>query len=180
MAESSDRDGVRVTEAGAGHLDAIAEIYAYAVRTSHATFDLEPPPRSVWAERLAEPNRGLRLLVATTPDGDVAGFARSGRYRPKAAYDTTRETSIYLNGGHTGRGIGAVLYAELLRRVAADGIWLAVAGVAEPNPASTRLHEALGFSRVGTMHQVGRKFDAYWDVTWWQKRLGGEHGPGSH
>jgi L-amino acid N-acyltransferase YncA len=166
-------DGIHVCDAGAEHLDAVAEIYAAAVRTSHVTFDLEPPPRSVWQERLAEHGPGLHLLVATA-DGEVAGFARSSRYRPKAAYDTTRETSVYLDAGHAGRGIGATLYAELLRRVTGDGIWLAVAGVAEPNPASTRLHEALGFERVGTMSQVGRKFGSYWDVTWWQKRLGAD------
>jgi L-amino acid N-acyltransferase YncA len=175
MPSSPALDGVQVTAATPDHLDAIAATYAHAVRHSHATFDLEPPPDSLWtdrlAERLAERARGLHLLVAVA-DGRVAGFARSGRYRPKAAYDTTRETSIYLAQGHEGRGIGTRLYRELLDRVAADGIWLAVAGVADPNPASTRLHEALGFTRVGTMSQVGRKFDTYWDVTWWQKRLG--------
>jgi L-amino acid N-acyltransferase YncA len=172
MAHPSRADnGVEITAAAPAHLDQIAAIYAHAVHTSHATFDLEPPPSSTWADRLAEHGPGLHLLIALV-NGEVAGFARSGRYRPKAAYDTTRETSIYLADGHGGQGIGSALYADLLDRVAGDGIRLAVAGVAEPNPASSRLHEALGFTRVGTMTQVGRKFDAYWDVTWWQRRLG--------
>jgi len=162
---------VEITAAVPEHLDQIAAIYAHAVLTSHATFDLEPPPSSIWADRLGEQGPGLHLVVALV-DGEVTGFARSGRYRPKAAYDTTRETSIYLAEDRGGRGIGSALYADLLDRVTGDDIRLAVAGVAEPNPASSRLHTALGFTRVGTMTQVGRKFDAYWDVTWWQKRLG--------
>jgi L-amino acid N-acyltransferase YncA len=172
MADHSRADnGVEIAAAGPEHLDQVAAIYAHAVHTSHATFDLEPPPSSTWADRLAVHGPGLHVVVALV-NGEVAGFARSSRYRPKAAYDTTRETSIYLADGRGGGGIGSALYADLLDRVACDGIWLAVAGVAEPNPASTRLHEALGFTRVGTMTEVGRKFDSYWDVTWWQKRLG--------
>lgn len=170
MAPSQLADRVTIVEATVDHLDPIADIYAAAVRASHATFDLEPPPRTTWEERLAETSPGLHLLVAVV-DGGVAGFARGARYRPKAAYDTTRETSIYLGDGFGGRGIGTALYSELLGRVAGDGIWLAVAAVADPNPASTRLHEAMGFTRVGTMTQVGRKFGSYWDTTWWQKRL---------
>ena len=33
------------------------------------------------------------------------------------------------------------------------------------------LHEKFGFTLVGVMHEVGRKFDRYWDVAWYERRL---------
>ncbi len=54
----------------------------------------------------------------------------------------------------------------------ADGIHLVVAAVALPNPASLALHAACGFEEVGVMREVGRKFDAWIDVLWLEKRLG--------
>jgi phosphinothricin acetyltransferase len=49
---------------------------------------------------------------------------------------------------------------------------VAVAGVAEPNEASTRLHVGRGFTRVGRFSGVGTKFGRAWDVTWYQRSLG--------
>jgi phosphinothricin acetyltransferase len=46
-----------------------------------------------------------------------------------------------------------------------------VAGVSLPNPASLSLHERFGFGPVGVFHAVGRKFDTFWDVAWFERRL---------
>ncbi len=61
------------------------------------------------------------------------------------------------------------MYGDLLDRLVADGIHLAVAGIALPNPASVALHRAFGFEDVGVMREVGRKFDRWLDVLWLQK-----------
>jgi len=53
----------------------------------------------------------------------------------------------------------------------ADGMHCAVAVVAEPNPASVALHESLGFALVGTLPEVGRKFDRWVDTRWYHLRL---------
>ncbi len=64
------------------------------------------------------------------------------------------------------------MYGDLLDRLVADGVHLAVAGTALPNPASVALHRAFGFEDVGVMRGVGRKFDRWLDVLWMQKPLG--------
>ena len=38
--------------------------------------------------------------------------------------------------------------------------------------ASVALHEKLGFSKVGQLKEVGRKFDQWIDVGYWQKIFG--------
>ena len=40
-----------------------------------------------------------------------------------------------------------------------------------PNPASERLHEAMGFADVGVYRHVGHKLGAWRDVRWYQRPL---------
>jgi phosphinothricin acetyltransferase len=162
----------RIADARAHHLDQIATIYADVVRTSPATFDLEPPAIERWQEALAQadPGAGRFLLVAL--DGDrVLGYAKSGPHKQRAAYDSTCETSAYVAGDARGNGVGTALYSRLFELLDASPLRLAVAGITEPNEASTALHLSFGFRRVGTFEGVGVKFGKPWSVTWYQRPL---------
>jgi L-amino acid N-acyltransferase YncA len=152
-------------------LQDIAAIYNHEIVSSTATFDLEPPTPSYWEDRLAGKHPGDHLLVAVDEDQDVVGYAYSWSYRPRPAYHLTRETSIYLDPSVRGRGIGGRLYPALLDAMAGSGVHTAVALVALPNPGSAALHRACGFQHVGTMREVGFKFDRWVDVEWYQKLL---------
>jgi phosphinothricin acetyltransferase len=152
-------------------LVAVAAIYAHSVLTSTATFDLVEPSPSYWKARLKSRTVGDHFLVAC--DGDeVLGFGYSGMFRPRPAYARTRETSVYVEAGATGTGLGTLLYNELLDLLRQDKVHLVVAVVAQPNPASNALHRSLGFTEVGTLDEVGFKFGRYISQTWWQLRLG--------
>lgn len=157
------------------HVAGVARLYAREAQEGFATFDVEGLPEPVWEQRRCSTSPGDALLVALdTDDGTdsaVVGFAWSHAYRPKPAYASTRETTVYVEPAASGRGVGGALYAALLERVSAAGVHLVVAGIAEPNPASTRMHQRAGFTEVGTMREVGHKLGHYRDVTWWQRRL---------
>lgn len=136
----------------------------------HCTFDTEPwsvKQKQAWFDAFQADNP-YRLLVARA-GSQLLGYAHSGAWRPKKAYQVTAETTVYLHPDAAGQGLGARLLRELLATLAAAGVERAVAGVAQPNPASDRLHAALGFARVGTFERVGHKFGRHWDVTWWQR-----------
>lgn len=152
-------------------LTAIADIYSHAVETSTATFDMEAPDLDYWRARIDGQHPGDHLLVATDEDDDVVGYAYSWSYRPRPAYATTRETSIYLDESVRGQGVGKLLYPALLQTMAISGVHTAVALVALPNPASERLHVFSGFEKVGQLRQVGFKFDQWIDVAWYQRML---------
>jgi phosphinothricin acetyltransferase len=160
----------QVRPAAAPDLAGVAAIYDEQVRGSVATFDLEPPPVSHWAHRLGSTEPGDHFLVADD-GGAVIGFAYSSAYRSRPGYRLTRETTVYLSEDARGHGLGRRLYDDLLDRVSADGMHVVLAGVALPNPASVALHEACGFEHVGTMREVGRKFDRWLDTAWYQKLL---------
>jgi phosphinothricin acetyltransferase len=81
------------------------------------------------------------------------------------------EVTVYLAPHAGGRGIGTLLYTALFEALAEEDVHRAYAGVAQPNEASTRLHERFGFRHVGTYREVGRKFGRYWDVAWYEKDL---------
>lgn len=151
-------------------LATIAGLYEHEVRAGYATFDLEARSLSAWRDRLASTERGDHLLVAEV-DGGVCGYASSSAYRPKAGYRHTRETTIYLAPEAQGQGVGRQMYDDLLGRLVADGVHLALAGIALPNPASLALHRATGFEQVGVMREVGRKQDRWIDVLWLQRLL---------
>ena len=159
--------GLNIVGATEEHLPAIAAIYSEAAAKDHATFDVEGPPVNWW-RKVPEHEE---LLVAVD-DGDVLGFAKSGRFKDRPGYDSTRETSAYVHSDHRGKGVGNALYTELLRRLeATDGLLMAVAGVTQPNPASEALHRSHGFTEVGTFADVGVKFGRAWSVRWYQRRL---------
>jgi L-amino acid N-acyltransferase YncA len=120
---------------------------------------------------VAEVDAAVAGAAADVTVGAVLGFAYSGWFRPRPAYGRTRETSIYLHRGARGQGLGQALYRDLLDRLRGDGMHLAVAVVAQPNPASVALHEGLGFDVVGTFSEIGEKFGHYVDTRWYQLRL---------
>jgi L-amino acid N-acyltransferase YncA len=161
----------RIVAAGPEHLGQVAAIYADAARTSVSTFDLDGPPVAYWQDKLTGAGVGDHFLTAVTDAGSVLGFAYSGWFRTRPAYGGTRETSIYLHRDARGQGLGRRLYDDLLARLRGDGMHLGVAVVAQPNPASVALHEAVGFELVGTFTEIGEKFGRYVDTRWYQLRL---------
>jgi phosphinothricin acetyltransferase len=149
------------------------DMYNQYVKDTHFTFDLEPmtmEARREWFTHYGPIGRH-RLLVAVA-DGAVIGYACSSQWRPRAAYDTSVETSVYLAPDAVGRGAGTRLYAELFKSLEVEDIHRAYAGISLPNPASVALHERFGFKRVAHFTEQGRKFGRYWDVAWYEKPFG--------
>jgi len=99
----------------------------------------------------------------------VKGYAGTTRFRPKAAYETTVETTVYCAPEAVGKGMGVRLYSELFARLKSEDIHRFVAGYALPNAASEALHRRFGFKVVGVFSENGRKFGKYWDVCWTER-----------
>ncbi|MCA6094864.1 N-acetyltransferase family protein [Streptomyces sp. SCA3-4] len=168
----SSTAGVRIRPAATADLDELTEIYNHYVVHTPITFDIEPvtaAARRAWLE--ARPAAGRHRLLVAEEAGKVLGYAASGPFRDKQAYETSVETSVYLAPHATGRGLGALLYGALFDALAGEDVHRAYAGVTQPNAASMRLHERFGFRPVGVFEGVGRKFGSYWDVAWLEKRL---------
>ncbi len=155
-------------------------IYAPFVTGSAISFEAVPPTGSEFADRIARYSSRHAFLVADD-DGTVAGFAYACPHRERAAYRWTAETSVYVDPGRHGRGIGTALYEQLLSLLRSQGIRLALGGVTLPNDASIALHRRCGFLQIGVYPSVGWKAGAWRDVAWLVCDLDPEadHRPGS-
>lgn len=161
-----------IRPARADDLPRLTEIYNHYVAETAITFDVTPfsvEDRRSWLD--AHPDSGPHRLLVAIDDGTLVGYATSGPFRTKQAYETSVEVSVYLAPEATGRGLGGGLYERLFDTLKTEDVHRAYAGVALPNPASLRLHRRFGFRDIGVYEEVGRKFGQYWDVAWLEKRL---------
>jgi phosphinothricin acetyltransferase len=143
-------DPVTVRTAEESDLSQITAIYNDYIRNTSITFDLEPmslDQRREWMGHYASGGRH-RLLVATR-GATVLGYACSSRVRPKAAYLTSVETSIYCLAEETGKGIGKALYRGLFESLRGEDLHRAYACITLPNDPSVAFHKSFGFREVG-------------------------------
>lgn len=152
----------------------LLRIYNHYVCNSHVTFDtgpLEAADRRGWIESFSTQGPH-RLFVAEAP-GRVLGYACSTPLRPKPAYDTSVETTVYVDPACTGRGLGRRLYTSLMEALQRESVHRAYGIIALPNGASVSLHESLGFMHVGTLSEAGYKFGRYRDIALFERRFRG-------
>ena len=161
-----------VRAATADDADAIAQIYAPIVRDTAISFEETPPDADEFVRRmLTRPRLPWLLAESSGPDRSVLGYAYGSQHRSRASYRWSVDCSVYVNTGARGHGVGRVLYSMLFDELRALAYVSLFAGVTQPNPASTRLHQALGFRPVGTYERTGHKHGHWHDVTWWQLDL---------
>jgi phosphinothricin acetyltransferase len=157
LAERRDAPGIRA-------------IYNRFVAESTALFDLVPRTLDEQVEWIDEHSGGHPAVVAVAGD-DVVGFGSLSPFKPRPAYATTVENSVYLLEEYQGRGIGTRVLDELIRLAQAHGFHSIIARITGDNDASIALHASCGFVLVGTEREVGRKFGRWLNVVEMQRML---------
>ncbi|HEX8640377.1 MAG TPA: GNAT family N-acetyltransferase [Allosphingosinicella sp.] len=160
---------MRLRLATSADATAIAAIYAPYVTDTVVSFETEAPGVAEMRRRIEAGGELYPWFVAEA--GGLLGYASASAFRTRAAYRFTVETSVYLAREAVGRGIGRRLYQQLLETVETQGFTQAVGAISLPNPASIRLHEALGFAHAGTYRDVGFKLGGWHSVGLWQRAL---------
>ncbi|HVE94774.1 MAG TPA: GNAT family N-acetyltransferase [Acidimicrobiales bacterium] len=147
---------------------AIRDIYNPEVMGSTVTFDLVPRTLADQQAWIAE-HSGAHPAVVAEVDGVVAGFGSLSPYRPRPAYSTSVEDSVYVHPEHQGRGVGRGLLESLVGLASDHGFHAVFARIVGGHEASIALHEKCGFATVGTEREVGRKFNQWLDVVVMEK-----------
>lgn len=151
-------------------LHAIVDILNYYVKNDACIFQVEP-------YSVAEIDIKFQSILSDYPfyvaelESKVIGFTYGARWRDKPAYAKSVETTIYIHPDYKQSGIGKPLYQKLISTLADMGFHLLVAGMTMPNKGSQRLHENLGFEKVGEFKDAGMKFGQWHNVGFWQKLL---------
>jgi phosphinothricin acetyltransferase len=149
---------------------AIAEIYNYYIENTIVTFDEKLVSKMEMEHKILTVSAKYPFIVFEEND-EILGYAYGGDWKPRTAYKYTVESSIYLNPKITHRGIGSLLYTELLKRLIEINIHVVIGGISLPNEASIALHEKFGFKKVAEFNEVGYKFDKWINVGYWELQL---------
>lgn len=149
----------------------IAAIYNYYVLNSHNTFETEAVSSSEMQQRILETLALPLPWLVSVSSGEVAGYAYASKWKGRCAYQFSVESTIYIDPGQTGKGIGLPLYTGLIEAIRSLSMHAVIGGIALPNEPSIRLHERLGFKKVGHFEQVGYKQNRWIDVGYWQLML---------
>lgn len=123
------------------------------------------------AQRIAAVAEADLPWLVMLEDETLVGYAYATKWRVRAAYRYSVESSIYVAAEHAGQGVGRQLYKALLAQLRERDLHLVIGGIAQPNEASVRLHERLGFQKVAHFSEVGLKFGRWIDVGYWQLKL---------
>jgi L-amino acid N-acyltransferase YncA len=159
-----------IRTATAADAGAIAAIYNHYVTSTTITFEEEAVTQADMASRIASVSAQLPWYVYEH-DGAVTGYAYATPWRVRSAYRFSVETTVYVAPGCARQGIGRQLYSALIDALRCRGIQVVLGGIAQPNPASVALHETLGFEKVAHFKRVGRKFEQWIDVGYWELQL---------
>lgn len=149
---------------------ALRQIYREYIH-SGITFEYHLPSVAAFRQRIRETRRDYPYLVLLV-DEQVVGFAYAHRFRQREAYQWSAELSIYLGRAVQGRGLGSLLYQQLMALLKLQRVQLAYALVTGANQGSLRFHERLGFTSLGIHPKAGYKAGQWLDMHWYQRQLG--------
>ncbi|WP_329886171.1 N-acetyltransferase family protein [Pseudoramibacter faecis] len=161
--------------------EALLAVYAPYVQNTAVTFETAVPAAADFRRRIAATLPRYPYLVARDARG-VAGYAYTGAFVGRAAYDWSAAVSIYLAADRRGRGWGRRLYTALETLSRGQGIANLYACIGMPaeaddpylTDASAAFHAHLGYRPTGTFRRCGYKFARWYDMIWMEKIIG-EH-----
>lgn len=146
------------------------EIYRPYVLHTAITFEYEVPTIVEFTEKMETITAEYPWLVCFH-HGKMVGYAYAAKFRTRAAYQWSPESTIYMATDFQGRGVGRVLYETLFEVLRLQGYYNVYAGLLIPNEKSERLHKSTGFKEVGVYEKVGYKLGKWHDTKWFQLAL---------
>ena len=161
--------------------EALSEIYAPYVTDTAITFEYTAPCKSEFEKRIKNTLVRYPYIVAEC-GGRIAGYAYTGPFKERAAYDRSVETSIYVARDCRRGGIGKALYNELEKLSKMQNVTNMYACIACTDFPDDRLdnnsveyHEHMGYKTVGKFAKCGYKFGTWYDMVFMEKIIN-DHG----
>lgn len=156
---------------------ALLEIYAPYVLNTAITFEYDVPSEEEFSGRIAATLSRYPYIVVQD-GGGILGYAYTGVFHQRAAYDHSVETSIYLRTDAHRRGLGRALYGALERLCLAQNVTNLYACIGSPardsaylDRNSEQFHAHMGYEPAGRFHACGYKFGEWFDMVYMEKRI---------
>lgn len=159
---------IKIRPAVFADLDTILEIINHEILHSTSNYDYEPhdfEEQKTWFEDKME--KKLPIIVAEFENMPI-GYATYGTFREKIGYQYTVEHSVYVAQEFIGNGVGKLLLGELIQIAKQQGYHVMIGTIDAENSGSIAFHKKFGFEIVGTIREVGYKFDQWLDIVFMQ------------
>jgi L-amino acid N-acyltransferase YncA len=144
-------------------LNRIVEIYNWAIENTAATFDTEIKTVQSQLDWFVSHDEEHPVIVARE-NGRVLAWGSISRWSDRCAYSGTGEISLYVDPGFHRKGIDFNILKRLVKIGKEKKFRTLVSRIAGKSEVSVHLHKKLGFSNIGTMKNVGKKFGEIIDV----------------
>lgn len=176
---------IKLRTAAVSDAEEILAVYAPYVKATAITFEYDVPSLAEFTGRIEKTLQKYPYIVAERA-GEILGYAYTGAFVGRAAYDWSAEVTIYLKEEQRKNGLGRKLYAALEDISKAQNITNLNACIGYPKEDdeyltknSAQFHAHMGYRMVGTFHKCGYKFGRWYDMVWMEKMIG-HHVPVPH
>lgn len=148
-------------------VNSMLNIYAPFILNTAVSFESTIPSEIEFWARVKKVLAEAPWLVCKN-NNNVIAYAYASEHRSRAAYQWSRELSVYVHKDWSRKGIAMALYHSLIELLKLQGYRNTFIGITLPNIASVKFHEKMGYQSVGIYHKVGFKNGQYHDVGWWE------------
>ena len=148
----------------------INAIYTPYILNTAVTFEYEPVSEEQFQERIRKISSRCPYLVCCI-DSKIVGYAYLAPFQERAAFGWDVEITVYIHEEYHRRNIATALYEAMFELAYRLGYYNIYALIADPNERSVKLHEKMGFERVGLYPKTGYKFGQWWGLNILCKQL---------
>lgn len=178
--EKNMNETIKLRTARPDDAEELLKIYAPYVENTAITSEYEVPSVAEFRARIENTLKKYPYIVAER-GGELLGYAYTGPFKSRTAYNWAAETSIYVKEGQKGLGLGRKLYEAIETISRMQNILNLNACIVYPKvddeyltKNSAKFHEHLGFKYVGEFHDYAYKFGRWYNMIWMEKSIG-EH-----
>lgn len=137
----------------------VAEIYKQGIDTGNATFQQEIPTWEEW-----DKGHKIACRIVAILANEIVGWCALSAISSRPAYSGVAEVSVYISNKNRGQKIGRKLLNKLIIESEKEKHWTLQAGIFTENIASLKIHQELGFRKVGHREKIG-KLNGIWRDT---------------
>ncbi len=164
---------LRIEQISEKNLRAAHKIYNYYVTNSYSNFEEKKLPFKDFCKNYKSiVDKKLPYLTALYNE-KVVGIAYLNKFREKSGYRFAFENTIYIHNKYIKQGIGSKLLKTLINLSKKNkNIKLIIAVIGSiDSQSSIKIHQKLGFKKVGKIKKVGFKKNKWIDSIFLQKNV---------
>lgn len=148
-------------------IEAVKNIFNYFGKESFACYNDVDINLEEMEKRMAD----VRYALVYELYGEVIGFGYVSYYKKFPNFDHAGVLTYLIFPEYTGKGLGSKLLNRLFEVGRDKGITNFIAHISSKNNQSLNFHNKMGFTKVGEIKNIAKKFGEMVNIVWVQKEF---------